>query len=92
MPRTPSVSELRRAAARTAVELHDALRSHGFTVQVISEPPMYGQAYVSILDPLREDEAQVIAAALRAYRAVRREPLSADVAAVNARSRRGGLV
>ncbi|MEV5506458.1 hypothetical protein [Streptomyces orinoci] len=94
MPQTqppPDTHQLRRTAARLAVELHDALRAHGFAVQVAPEPPMDGHAYISLLDPLREDEARVLTDALRAYRASRRETLSIGVAQANARSRKGGL-
>ncbi|MFI9721574.1 hypothetical protein ACIHFE_18285 [Streptomyces sp. NPDC052396] len=86
-----TTSELRRAAARLAVELHDALRAHGFAIQVVPEPPMQGHAYVSLLDPLREDEARVLTDALRAYRGSRRETLSIGVAQANARSKKAGL-
>ncbi|GAA0419595.1 hypothetical protein [Streptomyces luteireticuli] len=90
-PQQRSLALLRETSARLAVELHDAFRAHGIAVRVVPEPPNHGQAYVSVLDPLREEEARLVAAALRAYRAVRREPMSHDVAAANARSRRGGL-
>ncbi|MBH1935922.1 hypothetical protein I5Q34_16870 [Streptomyces sp. AV19] len=90
-PQQRSLALLRETSARLAVELHDAFRAHGFAVTIAPESPVHGEAYVSVLDPLREEEARLVAAALRAYRAVRRESLSQGVAAANARSRRGGL-
>ncbi len=85
---TPTAREI---AARTARELHDAFREHGHAVQVVAEPGAEGgEVYVSLFGPLRVAEARLVAEALRAYRAAGRR-LSAEVAAVNARSRRGGL-
>ncbi|MBH1936413.1 hypothetical protein I5Q34_19395 [Streptomyces sp. AV19] len=44
---------------------------------------------MSVLDPLSEGEARLMAAALRTYKAVRPETMRAGVAAANARSRQG---
>ncbi|MEV5506455.1 hypothetical protein [Streptomyces orinoci] len=82
------LAALRRSAAGLAAELRDALSAHGLTVQVIAEPPMSGRAYVSILEPLMEEEVRVIADALREYRGSGRNSLSVGVAEANARSRR----
>ncbi|MFI9204741.1 hypothetical protein [Streptomyces sp. NPDC053048] len=69
---------IRQTAARVAVELHDALRTHGYSVQVVPEPPTYGQAYVTFLSALREDEARLITDALKAYPARRNRPQSCE--------------
>ncbi|MFI9721571.1 hypothetical protein ACIHFE_18270 [Streptomyces sp. NPDC052396] len=81
------LAALQRSAAGLAEELRDALRAHGLTVQVIPEPPICGRAYVSILEPLHEEEVRVIADALREYRGSARRSLSVGVAEANARSR-----
>ncbi|QSY51472.1 MULTISPECIES: hypothetical protein [Streptomyces] len=70
-PQPADADVIRQTAARVAVELRDALRAHGHSVQVVPEPPSYGQPYVTFLSPLREDEARLITAALAAYSGAR---------------------
>ncbi|MEV4434714.1 hypothetical protein [Streptomyces sp. NPDC049585] len=62
-----SHDNIRHAAARTARELADAFQAHGCSVQVVPQPPVDGQVYLSIHDPLTGYEAELLTAALAAY-------------------------
>ncbi len=62
---------VRHAAARTARELADAFKAHGCTVQVVPQPPVDGEVFLTIHDPLSGYEAQLLTAALSAYAGAR---------------------
>ncbi|MCC2279369.1 hypothetical protein LKL35_28630 [Streptomyces sp. ET3-23] len=64
----PTPPHVRVAAAQAARDLHDAFRAHGCTVEVVPQPPVNGQVYLAIHDPLSGAEARLLTAALQAYR------------------------
>ncbi|MEU4213110.1 hypothetical protein AB0F13_24480 [Streptomyces sp. NPDC026206] len=63
-PVPPADADLRRISARTAADLQDVCRAHGWALQITAGEPMNGNGYVDF-PPLRVDVAQQIVAGLR---------------------------